>query len=367
MSTNENQKILAFATQGSNGDDENRLKSLLSKVQPYFYPFERINKRKSFWGILRHIICERPNLVVMEGTGLSGGMALLLGLSLRKVPYVISSGDAVGPYISSKHPMLGPLFNWYERRLYKHATGFIGWTPYLTGRALTYGSKFAMTAAGWAPSALCEEDIDRSRSYIRKRFGIPVNNIVVGIVGSLNWNRRAGYCYGYELVMAAQKLKRKDITVFIVGDGDGRGRLEKITDRANLSNVIYTGRIPREEVPKYLAAMDLASLPQSIDQVGSFRYTTKLSEYLSAGLPIVMGKTPMSYDLNGEWIYRIQGIKPWSDTYIESLVVLLEDISSQGIKERKKSVPRKPPLFDKDVQISNVSEFIQDILLEIKA
>ena len=50
-------------------------------------------------------------------------------------------------------------------------------------------------------------------------------------------------------------------------------------------------------MPNHLAAFDLASLPQSVDGVGSFRYTTKLSEYLAAGLPIVTGQIPAAYDL----------------------------------------------------------------------
>ena len=43
---------------------------------------------------------------------------------------------------------------------------------------------------------------------------------------------------------------------------------------------------------EFLAAFDLASLPQSVDRVGSFRYSTKLSEYLAAGLPIVTSQIP---------------------------------------------------------------------------
>ncbi|WEK54937.1 MAG: glycosyltransferase [Candidatus Cohnella colombiensis] len=358
--------VLAFATQGNNGDDERRLQQLLSRVRTSFFPIERVKKRQTFWALLRYIVRERPKLVVMEGTGLFGGLALLIGSRFGKVPYVISSGDAVGPYIASKHPMLGPLFHWYERRLYRNAIGFIGWSPYLTGRALTYGTKFAMTAPGWAPSALTDAQHDEARADIRTQYGIPNEQIVIGIVGSLNWNKRVGYCYGYELVKAVLSVKRQDITVLIVGDGDGKSKLEQLAMQAGANRVIFTGRVLREEVPKYMSAMDLASLPQSIDQVGSFRYTTKVSEYLAAALPIVMGKTPMSYDLNGDWIYRIQGNKPWEPAYIAALGELLEQITLEDIQQRRHKVPKHSPVFNKEVQIHNVSDFIQDILLEVK-
>lgn len=354
-------KLLGFATQGSNGDDENRLRALLSNFSVNFYPFGRQRKLLNTWKIFRYIFRERPNLIIMEGTGIAGGMALIAGNILIKVPYVVSSGDAVGPFISSQFPLLGPFFNLYEKLLYKRSIGFIGWTPYLAGRALTYGTTFGMTAAGWAPFSYSEEELKKDRSRIRSSLGIPESQIVIGIVGSLNWNHRIGYCYGYELVMALLKLKRRDVTVLIVGDGNGKAKLEELA--GDHPNIIFTGRLPREEVPSYLSAMDLASLPQSVDQVGSFRYTTKVSEYLSVGLPIVTGNIPMSYDLDKNWIYRLHGSKPWDRTYTQSMVDFLEQITLKEVKERSRRVPRNLSLFDKEKQINNVSEFIRDILM----
>lgn len=355
-------EILGFATQGSNGDDENRLKTLLSKVSATIYPFVRQKKLHNTWHILRYMIRERPGLVVMEGTGIAGGMALLLGSLIAKVPYVVSSGDAVGPFVASKVPLLGPFFNLYEKLLYKRAAGFIGWTPYLTGRALTCGAKYAMTAAGWAPYVYTEAELQQARSTIRGRYGISESDLVIGIVGSLNWNKRAGYCYGYELVMAVRQLKRKDVRVLIVGDGSGKAKLEEAA--SGYASILFTGRVPREEVPAYLAAMDAASLPQSVDQVGSFRYTTKVSEYLAARLPLVTGKIPMAYDLDHDWLYRLNGDKPWEQTYIRSMADFLENVSLEEVKERKSKVPHNLALFDKEQQINKVGEFIQDILQE---
>ncbi|TDG00317.1 glycosyltransferase [Paenibacillus piri] len=365
MNHRESYKILGFATQGSNGDDEQRLRSLLADTPVYFYPFERSRKWMNGWRILRYMYRERPHLVVMEGTGIAGGLALIVGSTLTRVPYVVSSGDAIGPYIANRFPLLGPLFHWYERLLYKRSTGFIGWTPYLAGRALTYGAKFAMTAAGWAPVAYSSEQLQQARSEIRSEYGIPERQLVIGIVGSLNWNRRLGYCYGYELVKAAGLLERRDVTVLIVGDGSGKARLEQLAGASGgPGRVIFTGRVPREKVPAYLAAMDLASLPQSVDQVGSFRYTTKVSEYLCAGLPIVTGRIPMSYDFNHEGMYRIHGDKPWEPKYIRSLAGFLECVTSEEVKERGSRVPRQLPLFDKESQVSSVRAFIHDILTD---
>ena len=74
-----------------------------------------------------------------------------------------------------------------------------------------------------------------------------------------------------------------------------------------------------------MSAMDVASLPQSVDGVGAFRYTTKLSEYASAGLPVVTGRLPFSYDLDAGWLWRLPGDAPWSPRYVQALGRLMEE------------------------------------------
>jgi hypothetical protein len=303
-------RILVFATQGAGGNEEDRIRALLAHFNITVFPFRRADKAAGFRGLLKAIWADKPDLVVMEGTGSAGGLALLLGRWLAGVPYVVSSGDAVGPYLSSRVPLLGPLFGLYERVLCRCAAGFIGWTPYLAGRALSFGTPRAVTAAGWAPFALSDADHAAARARVRQQLGIAADTLVIGIAGALIWNRRLGYCYGYELVRALERVRRPGVAALIVGDGDGRRHLERLAGDRLGRSVYLTGRVPQREVPDYLAAMDLGSLPQSLDGVGSFRYTTKISEYLAAGLPLVTGQLPFAYDLDDGWLWRLPGPTP---------------------------------------------------------
>jgi len=277
------------------------------------------------------------------------------------IPYIFSSGDAVSAFLSARMPLLRPVFALYERLLYRLCSGFIGWTPYLVGRALSSGAPYAMTAPGWAPFSLSTEERRKWRCDVRGEFGIPGDALVIGIVGSLIWNHRVGYCYGYELVEAARLAKRDDLFVLVVGDGDGKAHLEGLAGAAFKERVLLVGSVAQRDTVKYLAAMDLASLPQSMDQVGSFRYTTKISEYLEAGLPVVTGMIPLSYDLDSGWLWRLPGKAPWHRQYIESLAELLARMSWSDIA-RKQSVAESVSLdFDRDRQISRVTEFISDL------
>lgn len=353
------QRILCFATQGHGHIEDERIQGLLEPLQPAVHPFDRSSKLRSAIGLARTVRAQRPQLIVMEGTGTAGGFALLVIDALLGIPFVVCSGDAVGPFLRLRSRPIGVLGGLYERLLCRRCAGFVGWTPYLVGRALTFGAPRAMTAPGWTrgnPSA-------GARERVRASLGISADALVVGIAGSLHWNDRVGYVYGAELVRAVRRVQRRDVVVCVVGDGSGRGRLQELAGEDLDDRVFLPGRVAPEEVPDYLAAFDLGSLSQSVDGVGSFRYTTKLSEYLAAGLPILTGETPVAYDLDDGFMWRLPGHAPWSAEYVDALSELLEGLSAQEIARRRDAISRlDSDTFDKLAQQRRMSEFITDIL-----
>ena len=146
-------RILAFATQGAGGNDEARVRELFSRLPTDIFPFDRNNRTSSALAILRAARRGEYGLFVMEGSGSAGGIALILARRLFGSSYLVSSGDAIAPFLTARWPMAKCLFELYERTLYRNASGFIGWTPYLVGRALTMGAPRGMTAAGWNSTA----------------------------------------------------------------------------------------------------------------------------------------------------------------------------------------------------------------------
>ncbi|MBI3534180.1 MAG: hypothetical protein HY072_01660, partial [Deltaproteobacteria bacterium] len=161
-------RILGVATQGTGKDDEARLRGLLENFNAEFFPFDQSKKIKSAFGLLKKVWKDQPDLVVLEGTGIAGGSVLIFTRILKKIPYILSSGDAVSAFVGSQMPVLRSFFNLYEKYLTKKASGFIGWTPYLTGRALTFGAKRAMTASGWSPHNITNEEQARFRVSVRQ-------------------------------------------------------------------------------------------------------------------------------------------------------------------------------------------------------
>jgi glycosyltransferase involved in cell wall biosynthesis len=350
--------LVCFATKGAGSNEEDRIRTLLSPLRPRLFQFDRASKRLSFVRLLDELRTTRPDVVVMEGTGAAGGVALLIAHGVWDTPFVVSSGDAVAPFIAATRPALRPIAKIYEWLLYRWSSGFIGWTPYLVGRALTLGAPRAMTAAGWAPYPARTE----LRDETRRELGIPSSAVVFGLVGALEWNRRVGYCYGYELLQAVRRVTRDDLYVLVAGDGTGTPHLKNAAGALLGGRVLLPGAIPQTEVPAYLSAIDVVSLPQSVDGVGSFRYTTKVSEYLSARRPVVTGQIPLAYDFGDDWLWRLPGEAPWDERYIAALAGLMTSITPAQISERSAAIPDAVAAFDRDSQQRQVVSFIEDIV-----
>lgn len=207
------------------------------------------------------------------------------------------------------------------------------------------------------------EQLADSRVKIRKQLGIPEDSLVFGLLGSIAWTQRFQYCYGYELLKAFHQTNRQDISILVVGDGSGLTYLQKLAAADLGKRIFLPGNVPLEQVLDYMAAMDVASLPQSVDGVGSFRYTTKISEYLAAKLPVVTSQIPMAYDICADWVWKLPGDKPWKDTYINSLANLMQQMTFEEIQIKQKAIPNQITDFDLEQQVVRVTNFINDILL----
>jgi glycosyltransferase involved in cell wall biosynthesis len=346
-------RVACLATQGQGSRDEARIVELLAELDPVTFAFDASAKLRSATRFLRQARAQSPDIVVMEGTGVAGGLAVLLARHWFGVPFVFSSGDAVGPFVARQYLRVGPVAHLYERLLFRSCAGFIGWTPYFVGRAIHLGARRACTAPGWA--AVVRSTADPAQ--VRREFGIPQAAIVFGIAGSLNWTDKVGYCYGLEMVRAVQATDRTDVAVLIVGDGSGRQRLE---ERAGGDpRIFFTGRISSERVMDLYAAMDIASLPQSVDGVGAYRYSTKLAEYVEAGLPVVTNQIPCGYDLALAWSWRLPGEAPWDELYVRALADLMAVCSRQDVAAHRDAIDAGLT-FSRDRQRSIVSAFVRE-------
>jgi hypothetical protein len=353
--------ILCFATQGPDSLDARRLSELteLCAAPVRSFGFDQSSKPRSTLRLIVNVLRKRPAALLMEGTGVWGGVGVLFCRWLLLVPYVVSSGDAVGPFLARRSRLLGFAGWLYELALYRSAAGFIGWSPYLVGRATTLGARRGMTAPGWAHGSSSHE----ARRRLRSHLGLSDTSIVFGLAGSLQWSPKLPYTYGQEIVLALRQVTREEVAVVVVGDGPGMEHLERMAGDDLGSRIHLVGRVPAGDIPDWLSAFDIASLPQSVDQVGSFRYTTKLPEYLHAGLPVVANAIPASYDLDAGWCWRLPGSSPWDSTYVQAIADLMRTVSLEEISARRRpAYEASTRWFDRRLQQETVARFLADVL-----
>ena len=91
------------------------MRYLLKALDAAPFPFDHDRKIRSALRLLMAARARRPRLIVMEGTGLAGGMTLLVIDALLGVPFVVSGGDAVAPYLRLRSRLIGPFAAAYER------------------------------------------------------------------------------------------------------------------------------------------------------------------------------------------------------------------------------------------------------------
>lgn len=304
------------------------------------------------------------DLVYQEGTGIAGGASLIRAAQSRGLRYVISSGDPVGEFFHVvKGPLHGFAFTQYEKLLYRNSAGFIGWTPYLTGMAMKMGAPRAATVEGAVDLSVFAPYAADERRAAKRAYGLDPDHLVCGVVGSLTWTPRQQYCYGLELVAMLPYLTRRDVSVLIVGDGDGKARLEARVPPAWRDRVIFTGRVPEDEVARALNAMDIGFIAQTLDRLGRYRLTTKLPEYLASGLPVAMSPVPGFYDYARPAGWALPACHPAREAFHRRCAAWLEALTWETVCARRREAPRLArEYFSYEVVRPKFEAFIEALL-----
>lgn len=119
----------------------------------------------------------------------------------------------------------------------------------------------------------------------RRRLGLS-SMFVVGWSGSF---RRF---HGVETALkafAGLQEKRPETALLLVGDGFQKPELQRLAMALGLRNVIFTGTVAHENMPQYIAAMDVALVLAPVDQ--GFHYSPmKLREYMATGRPVIAAR-----------------------------------------------------------------------------
>jgi glycosyltransferase involved in cell wall biosynthesis len=132
-------------------------------------------------------------------------------------------------------------------------------------------------------NGVCPEEFtcsDEAAAARRQALGLQ-GRVVVGSVGFFReW-------HGIDLLLqcvARNPFLRERVGVLLVGGGLTWAALKELAGRLGIADqVVFTGAVPHNEVPSYLAAIDVAVIPRAVEYASPL----KLFEYMAAGKAIV--------------------------------------------------------------------------------
>ena len=222
-----------------------------------------------------------------------------------------------------------------EKKVYRRVAELSAVTPRLTEYAVKMGAN--PKTSFYLPTG---SDLDlfypqpKDRDLVNK-FGIEKKHLVLAFAGTLyNFS-------GLDLVvtyLGENKKKYSDVKLLIMGRGEQSATLEKLIKRYSLQkNVIMTGFVQYEVLPKYINLADICINPFEINGITNLIFPGKIYQYLACGKPVVAtklaGMTQLFPDRSGK-----NNIFYFDLEDIAGFYKLLDKVKSKVVRDDNPSV-----------------------------
>lgn len=229
----------------------------------------------------------KPNIIYVMDTAYTGVLAGYLSKKLLGCKLVTDTGDVAFELAKSAGTYSKPqlaLIHWVEQLAIHNS-------DYLVVRGSYH--KHWLANQGKLNVEFVPDGIDITTAKIvdanalKHKLGLD-SQLVVGLVGTMAWSEKHRMGYGWDIVEAMAFLRDVPVKALLIGDGDGQKILEQRSQELGVRDrIVFTGRLPYEQLPEYIAAMDVCVSTQSNDLVGMVRTTGKLPLYLACGRYVI--------------------------------------------------------------------------------
>lgn len=125
----------------------------------------------------------------------------------------------------------------------------------------------------------CEEYIYQNKNSYIKKDNNKMNLVFTGNIGKAQSVET--------IIKAAEKLKKENMMIHIVGDGSSLQKCKELSEELNLDNVIFYGRKPIEDMTTYYNMADAMLITLADEEIIAKTIPGKLQSYMAAGKPII--------------------------------------------------------------------------------
>jgi glycosyltransferase involved in cell wall biosynthesis/peptidoglycan/xylan/chitin deacetylase (PgdA/CDA1 family) len=125
--------------------------------------------------------------------------------------------------------------------------------------------------------------------FYRRRRTRNDGKFIILFPGTFQWHQ------GIDLAIEAfagvrQRVPNAEFHIY--GDGTERAKLVSLTERFGLTECVkFFGYLPLEQIAEVMANADLGVVPKRANSFGNEAYSTKIMEFMSQGVPVVISRT----------------------------------------------------------------------------
>jgi glycosyltransferase involved in cell wall biosynthesis/peptidoglycan/xylan/chitin deacetylase (PgdA/CDA1 family) len=206
------------------------------------------------------------------------GLAGVIFAKRNNLPLILEVNEVVG-VIGRRKRIFMRVARFVEKMIFWEASYIVVISDFLK----SYIEKIGIPSEKISviPNAVDPErfNMQVSGEEVRKKINLD-NKIAIGFVGWFaSWHK-----IDFLLHVFNELVKdRKDLQLLLIGDGPKENLKRIIREKEIGSYVTFTGSINHQQLPNYIAAMDICIVPHS----NEFRSPIKLFEYMAMGKPTI--------------------------------------------------------------------------------
>lgn len=213
------------------------------------------------------------------------GLQTLWIAKKNKVPVVFRALDVSHKIRSS---LLAPLIKAFEKKVYKNADLLSANNPEMAGYCNDLGQRALETKIHFPPLDLSHFQEAVRTQTLRAELGLSESDRMIVYMGSFFYFSGLAEAMSEFGKLASQDSRLKFL---LVGGGEQDSELRKLASDLGISGqVVFTGFVSYEDLPKYLKIADVAVNTLQPTLVANVAFPNKVLQYLAAGLPVVSTK-----------------------------------------------------------------------------
>ncbi len=362
----DNRMNIAFVVNGGHESAMGvRARSFAVRLQDQFVihcAYRTGNKLYAVVRLFGFLVRVRPALCYVFDMGYSGVLAAGIYRMVSGCSVVVDTGDAIYE-LSRSTGSRGPLGLWLTKRLEQLAFSISSRVVVRSHRHQELLAAEGIRADAIPDGVDLEQFFPCEQRELRRQCGLE-GFTVLGILGSLTWNARQQMCYGSEIVDVIHRLREWPVKGLVIGDGSGLPQLKARCAALGIEDrVVFVGRIPYDDLPRYLNLMDISVSTQTNDIVGQVRTSGKLPLYLACGrfvLATDVGEAGLV--LPAEMLVTYHGTHDpeYPARLAERVQALLEH--PENLARRAESVAIARAHFDYNLLASQVGQIIERLV-----